>query len=165
MFNVLTLLNLGGSTKAWDAYFSSLSSTVSTSAVISSSSSKEAMIFAGAVASKLPRRHCVRSIYLSTARHAKRKLHASHSLAFLKGTNFHHNASVSLFVEYFHLLLARITSTKTKLQFAFILLTHKRFCQCSEDVSKNRHLLTSKKIGLRTVWIETFRLQGSKSKK
>ena len=38
------------------------------------------------VASKLPRRHCVRSIYLSTARHAKRKLHASHSLAFLKGT-------------------------------------------------------------------------------
>ena len=117
------------------------------------------------VASKLPRRHCVRSIYLSTARHAKRKLHASHSLAFLKGTNFHHNASVSLFVEYFHLLLARITSTKTKLQFAFILLTHKRFCQCSEDVSKNRHLLTSKKIGLRTVWIETFRLQGSKSKK
>ena len=67
------------------------------------------------VASKLPRRHCVRSIYLSRVESQLDMPNGNcmpPTLAFLKGTNFHHNASVSLFVEYFRLLLA--TNHKNK---------------------------------------------------
>ena len=92
IFRVLTLLSLGKSMKSLEAYFS-----VKTwLSVTSSSFSSEAMIFAGLKSCK----DTVLSQYLSRV-DMPTETACLATLAFLKGTNFHHNASGFF---YFHLL-------------------------------------------------------------